>query len=402
MNKPHWVRAYIGRGPSELPTPDELISGGLRPAHIVWPLVARRNLRRLLRAFVAVPAMSKQTREAHRRIVTVLAVLPDAALDRFLVEPEVTSWLAGVLGGAGWDGVRHLPALSRAVIAAAGCAGVDCEPLDTACDGMTLTLRPLALDLIGAANDSGDAVAWCEAGQIHVQRDGLHWVLRESTGKWETDGPATQLAVTTGGAVVKGSPDPWLRDSFPTPTGTRISSDWDLAQRIATGIREGISLLEDSWPEMDVEIRSLLRWVVPLANEDSFFVPAFRGLVAVPDGRPLALCFHVIHELSHNIMSCLYDLVDIVKNPDDRVRSPFSRELEPLSSVIHSCWAFSHELRTVHRLRAADHLDAGTDWDRLILKIRIFYDKALPLIRKEGRLTSYGTALLDSVEAQVY
>jgi HEXXH motif-containing protein len=153
---------------------------------------------------------------------------------------------------------------------------------------------------------------------------------------------------------------------------------------------------------MASEISSLLRWVVPMAEGDSFFVPAFRGLVALPVSREITLAFNVVHELSHNIMSCIYDLVDILGNPDDRVRSPFSREVEPLSSVIHSCWAFSHELRTVRALAVADLLDSGTDWDRVLLKIRIFYDRALPVIREHARLSPFGRALLEHVESIVY
>jgi HEXXH motif-containing protein len=332
--------------------------------------------------------------------VAALTALPDAALDHLLTEPEVTSWLAGLDGGARWDGVFHLPALSRSVVVAAAMSGVECGPLDVACDGSTLTFRALGLDLTGGVPGDGDAVAWSDAGEVHVRRGSLTWAIRPRSGRWDTDGPATRLPATVGGAVVKGQPDAWLRASF--PEGTEVSADPEVAVRIGAGIDEGTGLLADSWPEMLAEIRSLLRWVVPMASGDSFFVPAFRGLVAVPPGRPLALGFHVVHELSHNIMSCLYDLVDVIRNPDDRVRSPFSRELEPLASVIHSCWAFSHELRAIGRLRAANHLDDGTDWDRLITKIKVFYDKGLPLIRKEGKLTPYGTALLDAVEAQVY
>jgi HEXXH motif-containing protein len=363
---------------------------------VLWPLVARRNLKRLLKAFAAARITGRATLDVHRTIISFLMELSDEQLDQLCTEPEVTSWLAGIDDPAQWDGMTYIDGLTPVIVAHAAAAAVDVGPLPVAVDDGVLTLRPLGIDV---ATTGQQVRAWSSSGTVFVS-DGTGTTVITRTGHLWSGAGTRQLPRTYAGAVVKGLPHAWLRASFPDLRN--VSADANFAAELADRVSIGLTQVERAWPEMAGEISSLLRWVVPMAEGDSFFVPAFRGLVALPAGREITQAFHVVHELSHNIMSCVYDLVDVVGNPDDRVRSPFSREVEPLSSVIHSCWAFSHELRAVRTLAAANLLDTGTNWDRLCVKIRIFYDRALPVIREHARLSSYGQALLEQVESIVY
>lgn len=390
------VHAYIASGPRSLPRPELLLNPGPHAHGLLWPLVARRNLKRLLSAFAAARTNDPAVAANHRAVVVVLMAMTDDQLDHLCTEPEVTSWLAGLDDPSSWDGHTYFDGLTPVVISNAAAAGIDTEPVPVAVDGGLLSLRPLGVDV-----SVGDGRVHASSAGGHVQISGRRRVIsltRHGAG-WTAEG-ASSMPRTYAGAVVKGLPQAWLRSSFPDLQN--VAEDPGVAVAIADRVREGLHDVEVAWPEMALEIASLLRWVVPMSDGDSFFVPAFRGLVALPEARAVALAFNVVHELSHNVMSCIYDLVDILGNPDDRVRSPFSRELEPLSSVIHSCWAFSHELRAVRALLAVGRLDPAVDWDRLQLKIRVFYDRALPVIRANARLTPYGSELLALIESIVY
>jgi HEXXH motif-containing protein len=349
---------------------------------VLWPLVARRNLRRFARIAVRIP---ERDRAAFEPSLALLSALDDATLVALFTGPELTSWIAGVEGNPP-DAVPDFAAwLAQFVLPVAIRHGLDLAEVPVA------TSAPGHLELLYA----GRRVLLDRAGPTVrcAVRGGVLTVAGA------TDPPWVPIPTLDARISVSGGPNGWLDHAFPERDQI---ADCDLPRlrsfvdRLAGGAAE----LHAVWPEAWDEVRAILRWIVPLNVEDSFYVPGFRGLVAIGENDRYPLACRLFHETSHNKLSSILELASASTNPDERVFSPFARGKGPVTSLLQSSWSFAREYQLLQRLKAHGYLHAG-DIEGLELKFRVFLDKGLPSLRRSARLTPLGDAVLTTIEQEV-
>jgi len=104
-------------------------------------------------------------------------------------------------------------------------------------------------------------------------------------------------------------------------------------------------------------------------------------------------------ETAHNRLSSLLDVHRLVLNPDrEQYRSPFTGSERPMVNLVHGVFSFVQEVALNTRLygHVVEHpgYELGTYTKTLVERI----DEALGTIRRDGRLTEAGEALIHQVE----
>jgi hypothetical protein len=372
------LRAFVAAGPAAPPDPAALLRPGpAGVADVLLPLVARRNLKRLLVASLRLRGDPAALAEWDRLVAALLA-LPDSALAALLVRPEVTALVAGAADSPD-DVPGLLPWLGRAVVGAVAARGGDLGPTRVARGTARSVALPAAGVVAALAPGRGDVVATVRAGEVTL----------DEAATWS---PQPGLAGTVG---VSTGRDAWLDRTFPgVEQVAELGAGVDAFVR---GLTAAAALLREVWPEAHAEVLSLLRWVVPLSTLDSWYVPGMHGLVALGVGSGRRQVRDLFHETIHHKLSRTLELFSATRNPEHRVRSPFVRELQPVTSVLQSCWAFAREWALIQRLKAHGAL-APAEVAGEERKFRAFLGKAVPLLRREADLTPLGDAVLAGAE----
>jgi HEXXH motif-containing protein len=391
------VRAFIASGPSRLPDASTLFAPNAQhTADVIWPLVARRNLKRLTTTAVRLAGMADaDTHDALFVLLGTVLELPDEALTCFLTQPEVTSWLVGAEQAEAGDAATFTAWLGQFVLAEVASRGgvLPAVPVATS-SPHHVELRAWGRRLVSEA--PLPAVVTCSF------RRG---VLSFGTGRWmdqhvePEDTRLIQLPRLARRLFVSGGPNAWLTHAFPEVQQV-AELDAPRLAAFAALLGGGIEVLSAVWPEAWHEVEVMLRWVVPLTPDDSFYVPGFRGLIAVGETHTYPMAMTLFHETSHNKFSSILELADASSNPDEPVFSPFARGKGPVTSLIHSCWSFAREYQLIQRLKAAGHLK-GAGIQKLEKKFQVFFDKGIPSLRRTARLSPLGDAVLASIEQSI-
>jgi HEXXH motif-containing protein len=398
------ARSFIDRGPACLPDPSTLLwPSASQVSSVLWPLVARRNLKRFLLASARLTARAAPVvAERYERMAGAVLGLDDATLEQFLVAPELTSWLVGAeqtdseparmsefLAGS----VASACALGRVDLPRVPCAITSREALELRALATTLvTSRPLP-DRVEMEVRDGFIVVQLGGHQIELPPRGDTVELSPSNGHPEV----LSLPTVDGTIVCSALPNRWLELAMPD-AGALAHLDRDGLGGFAASMREGAQVVAEVWPDAWAELLVILRWLLPLADDDSYYGPGFRGLIALQASDPVRVACDLVHEGSHNKLSSILELTELSRNPDDLVDSPFARGRGPVTSLIHSCWSFTRELVFLRRLREAGLLDGASDRGRVERKFLRFFELGLPVVRRYARLTETGDAVITEIE----
>jgi HEXXH motif-containing protein len=164
-------------------------------------------------------------------------------------------------------------------------------------------------------------------------------------------------------------------------------------------LNEAASLLHEVWPAASLEVFTYLRTIVPIKHS-SWYVPGIFGLIALGVDTGKRQVRDMFHETIHHKLSRILEIASATSNPEHRVLSPFDKVKGPITSLLQSCWAFSLEYQLIQRLKAAGHIQPDAI-AREELKFRVFFNKGIPLLRREAQLTELGDAIVSSIEIAV-
>jgi HEXXH motif-containing protein len=386
-SRSHWasrLRSFVATAPQALPLP----AGLHRPSAVdvseaILPLVARRTLKRLLLASLRRPADEDDAGE-WQRLVSALLELPDRALERLLVRPEVSALVAGLeREPAGAPGLA--PWLGQMVVGAIAAHGGDLGATRVArSTPRTVTLPAASLVGVLAEPGTGPVVASVRAGEVTLEGVAVTWR------------PLPRLAERVG---ISTGRDAWLDRTFPGVEHVAELDD-DGTERFLGSLEHAAAVLRGVWPEAHDEVLALLRWVVPLADRDSWYVPGMQGLIALSVDGGRRQVRDLFHETSHHKLSRVLELASAARNPDHRVVSPFAKGKEPVISLLQSCWSFSREYELIARLEASGYI-APAEIAREKLKFRVLFEKGIPVLRREAELTELGDAVLTAIEESI-
>ncbi|MCX4245105.1 aKG-HExxH-type peptide beta-hydroxylase [Paraliomyxa miuraensis] len=386
----HWasrLRSFVAAGPRAIPAPKGLhAQNAADVTEVILPLVARRTLKRLLRASLGLRASADVAAERDRLLATLLE-LPDRALEGLLVRPEVCGLVAGMENDPE-GGAVLVPWLGQMVVGAVAAHGGDLAPTRVARSTRRMVTFPAAF-LLGELGErepsgTGTVTVSVRAGQVSVEGMAVGW---RPLPRFDE-----RVGISTGR-------DDWLDRVFPGVEHV-ASLDEVRTERFVRALDEAAAVLRRVWPEAHDELLALLRWIVPLANWDSWYVPGMHGLIAlsVHDGRRMVR--DLFHETSHHKLSRVLELASAARNPDHRVFSPFAKGKEPVISLLQSCWSFSREYALIQRLKASGYI-VPAEVAREELKFRVLFDKGIPVLRREAQLTEVGDAILTSIEESI-
>lgn len=393
MNRVH---SFVASGPSRVPDPASLFTPDADLTRdVLWPLVARRNLKRLL---TCVGRLAAHAEPDTRRVLFTLAehVLgwADRELEHFLTQPEVTSWIAGVELGGVDDAEALTPWLGTFVLAETMRNGGDLPSVPVALSapgvlelrawGHLVTTEPATAPVVLSGAFAGVLMIGSGASRCEVVADADDPTL------WALPKVADDL-------VVSGLPNTWLERALPQSDQVAALSRDELTA-FASRVRAGADLLARVWPEAWDEVAAILRWVVPLTPDDSFYVPGFRGLIALGTRSAYPMPCLIFHETSHNRFSTILELADASTNPEEFIYSPFAKGKGPVTDLLHSCWSFTREFGLLRRLAVADELPDTDQYRKLMRKFEIFLEQAIPSLHRNARLTELGSAVLASIE----
>lgn len=383
----HWaprLRGFIATGPQALPAPQALFEPNAADvAGVLLPLVARRTLKRLLLASARLQA-DAEVMAAWDRLVSALLELPDRALEALLVRPEVTGLVAGAEAHPE-DAPELVLWLGQVAVAAMAAQGADFGPTRVArSTPRSVTLA--AAGLTGRFDQAGigAVVATVRAGGV---------ALANLDADWQA------LPLFAGHVGVSEGRDDWLDRTLPDAGQVGRLGPPEM-QRFIASLDEAAAVLRSVWPEAHDELLATLRWIVPLAGRDSWFVPGMHGLVALGIHSGRRQVRDLFHETSHHKLSRVLELASATTNPEHRVFSPFAKGEEPMTSLLQSCWSFSREYELIRRLKASGYIEAAeiaTEERRF----RAFFDRGLPVLRREAQLTALGDAVLTRIEEVV-
>jgi HEXXH motif-containing protein len=388
LRRSHWaarLRAFVETGPEALPAPEAWFGPSAADvAGVLLPLVARRTLKRLLLASLhlrAPPALAAEW----DRLVSALLELPDDALTALLGRPEVTGLVAGAEDSPE-DGEQLVLWLGQVVAGAMAAHGGDLPPTRIARSTPRTVALPAASTIaVLEQAETRPVVATVRMGRV---------VLSDAVVAWQ---PLPVLAERAG---VSTGRDAWLDRTFPGIEHV-AELDVDGTERFIRSLEEGARVLRGVWPEAHDELLATLRWVVPLAGSSSWYVPGMQGLVALGVHSGRRQVRDLFHETSHHKLSRVLELASATKNPDHLVFSPFAKgKKEPVTSLLQSCWSFSREYVLIQRLKASGTIQPA-EIAREERKFRVFFDKGIPVLRREARLTEIGDALLTCIEAAI-
>ena len=386
IERSRWIsrlRAFVATGPGALPPPEALFEpSATQVGEVLLPLVARRTLKRLLRASLQ-PRSSADVATEWARLISALLELPDSALEALLVRPELAGLVARMEGEAEDERVL-LPWLGQVVVAAMVAHGGDLGPTRVArSTPRTVCLPSAAVTGRLASSGSEPVVVAVRAGRL----------LASDVSTWRaTPRLAERIDVST-------RRDAWLERTFPGVEYVAWLEEREREQFMRS-LEEAVEVLHGVWPQAHQEVLALLCWVVPLANLDSWYVPGVHGLIALSVRSERRQVRDLWHETSHHKLSRVLELASASRAPDHRVFSPFAKGKEPVSSLLQSCWAFAREYELIARLKASGYIEPR-QIAREELKFRVLFEKGIPVLRREGQLTALGDAVLTSIEESV-
>ncbi|MGQ0574517.1 MAG: aKG-HExxH-type peptide beta-hydroxylase [Pseudonocardia sp.] len=345
---------YVSDGPDprqvmpyDLVRPD---GGTLRD--VLLPLVARRNARDAVRHLYRGDASAV----LRTTLIEHLSGFADGELDTFFTQPEVTAWTDRARCGS----AAAEDAVELAVLLAAQHERLRGEPPER---------------------------LWSHATDAAEQHTRIAGHLLRNT----REGPVRHPVTEVDGVSVQGLPCAWLAAHFPEPGWLTVLSEAQTRER-ATTVAAALALTDRAWPAAAAEVRAILRWVVPLGIVESFNVPAMRGLLAFDATTVWRTSVDLVHEASHNALSAVLDLFDVSREPLAPVQSPFTREVGPLTSLLHSCWSFTREIEHQRRL-----VRLGLDIPRYVPTWRKsvrFLELAEPVLAAHDAYTPFGDALV--------
>lgn len=383
----HWatrLRGFVETGPRALPASERLFEPRAADvADVILPLAARRTLKRLLVASLQLRAPA-EVEAQWARLVSALLELPDETLEALLVRPEVTGLVAGMEGNPE-DGAQLLPWLGQALVGAVAAQGGDLPPTPVACSTPRTLSLPAALTIgVFDRERSGPALVSVHAGEVRVSGAQVDWQPQPVF--------AGRVGISTGR-------DAWLTATFQNVDQVPMLDAAGLGRFVAT-LDEAAAVLHGVWPQAHDELLALLRWIVPLGNRDSWYVPGMHGLIALGLFNERRTVRDLFHETSHHKLSRLLELASATRNPEHLVFSPFAKGKEPVTSLLQSCWSFAREYELIQRLKASGYIDPA-EIAREELKFRVLFDKGIPVLRAEAQLTELGDAVLGSIEESI-
>lgn len=370
--------------PPNVPSPDTLISPtGDSSIDNLWELVARRNLKRLMEHLAHVDETNPNDGSVSRELVFALARMPSGQLDNLLTGPELTSWLYAIENLLFADRAIANSVLAGFIAAQFCFAGENCP---------TMSVPSMKhFDLLGSPQrlilhnvNVSDTIATINGRLVNSSGE-------EFDQDWQ-ERPTIESAI-----FVTGGESSWLESALPgrefmsTPSENSLTS---FVERIG----EGCADIATAWPEAWIQIRTVFRCVIPLSTNDSFFVPSFRGLVAVDEQCRYPPGLAIFHELSHSILSSYLEIIDLTHNPSEIISTPFSKTDGSVTSLIHSCWSFSRELSLYNRLRQHGLLPETMSLERVERKLHHFLKLGLDSLEKSADLTDYGGILVSKMQ----
>lgn len=388
------VRSLYSSLPAKLPDPATLVEHRAHEtATVLWPLLAARNVKRLLLALRDISVADSELAPACGRLADEALRLGPQDVVRFVTQPELTSWLlqAESRGMPPLELTAHLGALLVAEVAQAGGSTATLPVAPTGRD--VIHLRACGLTYRHHTDLPQRPSARVDAGVVVLDLPGSGVEVRPET-------PGVNPIAFVAGISVDTFPHRWaVQDQYDPVEGFWELGE-DLTQQVGV-VRNAVSLLQRLWPQAWSEIEVMLRWIVPFKVDDSFYIPGFRGMVAQGSPSVVRAARNILHESSHNKLSTILELTSVARNPLELIYSPFVKRPGPATSLIHSCWSFVRELDLMHRLYR-DGLVA--DERRFVSEERKFYkffELAFPVIHRDIRLTPFGAGLVSGMEAQL-
>ncbi|WP_139274079.1 HEXXH motif domain-containing protein [Saccharopolyspora flava] len=322
-----------------------------------------------------------------------------AAVREILMAPEVGVWLRHVLHGSNWDapvdlGYLHLVAGSvamragipftlavpvldgRIVLPALGWIRVSLSfPVAVAelrgvPGGAELRVLGRRLDVsITPASPLFTPAQWCVAGPLSVRLSD-HDPYRE----FEGPNPAR-------------------------PLGAEEQVEW------AKVIESAWEELNAVQPERGVELAACLTTVVPMEPDAGTVGASSRGAfgaVALSPPRSADLLAEVLlHELQHNKLNALMNLVDLAVDDGSLFYAPWRPDPRPLPGLLHGVYAFAAvvEFWAAYLLKVpeAARVEAETRFAHLREQLR----RGLSSIESASGLTAFGRRLVAGVDRRL-
>ncbi|WP_157357542.1 aKG-HExxH-type peptide beta-hydroxylase [Amycolatopsis nigrescens] len=392
------VRGFVASAP-EPPRSNVLLAlPGSNSVTALNALLARKNLKELLK--IVVTRFGQTTgsteRELYRVAIDSLHAVSDAALERVLTGPDITSWIAVARGGAteppvprGEDPLAHQLAFFLLPEIAAHAD------------------RAVPEFRVGADRCGGLAVPRLKVATSVPSTTGSWWLTVGPDEVLASDGAGTLVTLSepleaiADGPVVVPHPSRWLDEHLPAtevlPTAT--PSDMD---RFRQDFGAAAQLLCDVWPQAWTEVRHCVERLAPMPfaglRPHNYSVHAFRGMI-VSSPRPAVMAAQtLVHETGHNRMSTIIDLLPLCTNPADRAISPVVNADRPLTAVFHGCYSFAREVHLTRMLleHGVDSVPT-TDMRRYLAERAGIVRAARDLLLERADLLPAGEAIVSEV-----
>jgi|GEM_PF-2040463 len=392
------VRAFMASAPPP-PTSGFLLppTGGAQGR--LSALLARRNLRRLLKALALLDSSaSAEDQRLYRCCAEALLGQEDAALEVLCTEPELTSWVAVAEASRG-TGASMAVQLAATLLPELARRG-----------GAPLTLR-LAPDADGAFSMRRAGVRLVPdepVPELHVRVGQGGWSVVTTDGVREVHAgarlPGFQVQAVprllgTGPHLLP-APTRWHVQNISNELHTASGPEYAAFEE---GMTSGAELLRRYWPEAWAHLSQSLRLLLPLRDRGllphNYSIHGFRGLVLSSPRRTYMAAQSLAHETGHNTLSTLIDLFPLCANAHLVVVSPVVKANRTLPFVFHGCFAFSQDILLTRKLIPALQDVPTASLEKYLRETTDKVSAALDVLDQHAVFEPVGRAIRDEVAA---
>lgn len=365
------VHDFFEARPVTLPDPASLVlpQGREGPHRELISALSRVYLRRLLLALIrSAEAVSDPAVAAHlSAVLRGIQALDDAALERLVTRPELTSWTVRAAEALGFrypgrieEVALHLGAFVLPAFVAADAEfdarGLLVQPtdedvLDLLALGRRIVLPPGSRAPLAASLRRGELVLGTARGEMCISRQAL---VGDGA-----DPAVERLHSTAGGELTLVVRHRWLEDFLPHGSQSRASPlveelGGDERDELIACLDQGLDLVRTHWQPAWEEIDAAMSLVMPLDSEGlrphNESTPAFRGLVRT-SARPSYLAAQtLVHETGHNRLNSIVDLTSPLASDRTVHHSPFVGQDRPMLAILHGIFAFTVDAHITARM----------------------------------------------------
>lgn len=167
-------------------------------------------------------------------------------------------------------------------------------------------------------------------------------------------------------------------------------------------LSEGVTLVEQYWPEAYFELMENIQMVLPLKPQGhdphNETISAFRGLIRT-SARPSYLAAQtLIHEMAHNKFNSILDIFTLFKSYEDEYWSPFVKSNRNVFAIMHGIYAFLNDLNISLRLSGNVTEITKLSISEYSIELIKNLEEAINIVSEKISLSVDGVALFSGIQ----